>query len=70
MRHRLLKKKRIILSSLLLAGCATAPPIVKCHEFGASDKKEIRQAIAGLEIDSPIHPIIKDYARVCIELNQ
>lgn len=66
---KLLKKNKIILINFLLCGCVTqAPPALACHQFSANDKAEIREAIGNLDPLSPIHPVIRDYARVCLQL--
>lgn len=63
-------KKLIILSSLLLSACTTEAPVVACHEFGTTDKAAIRTEILALPDGSALHPVIRDYERVCTALKQ
>lgn len=55
------------ISSLFLASCSQIP--VSCHEWNAQEKSEIKQELTVLPDSSALHPLVRDYERICISLS-
>lgn len=66
-------KKRLAALATIgsLAACSPSQGPVFCHEWNAPEKAQIKVALdipakgGQLPADSPIHPVIRDYERVC-----
>jgi hypothetical protein len=61
-----MKKRLAALATIgSLAACAPTQGPVFCHEWNASEKVQVKAALTALPSDSTIHPVIRDYERVC-----
>ena len=64
-----MKKRLAALATIgSLAACTPNQGPVFCHEWSASEKAGVKAALTALPSDSPIHPVIRDYERVCADL--
>lgn len=70
MHHWIMPKKLLIfLSSLYLAGCASQScDRVICHQWTQDEKFAHYKADKALSADSSLHPLIRDYERICVAL--
>jgi hypothetical protein len=61
-----MKKLTVLISGSVLVCCTSSP--VYCHHWQKNDEIEIKRALKNLPDNSPLHPVIIDYERVCINL--
>lgn len=64
---RPMMKKLIICASNLLLGCSASPPLA-CHEWTPAEKATHYKDDKALPPTSSLHPLIRDYERLCINL--
>lgn len=70
------KRLMILVAGNLLAACTPTQGPVFCHHWNAAETAQVKAALATpahggqLPADSPIHPVIRDYERVCGALNK
>lgn len=68
-----MNKSAILWASLVMASCTQQPASssapVFCHQWSKEEKQAQFQADIALSHDNALHPVIKDYERVCLSID-
>jgi hypothetical protein len=66
-RKQRLKRLMILAIGSLLCACTPQKPVY-CHHWDEAEVKAVKAELAALPDGDPLHPVIRDYERVCGDL--